>query len=647
MAGQQRKELVITGLRGRDGSTPAEIAIPNHKAKEMENVDLYRTAFARKRNGCENAFDDTSSEVFTDVMAFLGRHIPGAAETAAMLWGMDADFVLQYLSGGTAWATPTVKDAFDASPYDVNGISFNGKYWLLGDTAQDRAHLWDGSTVRRAGLATPAAPTLASIAGSYVVLRYYRVRYAELSGTTIIRKGEPSVSANHTPAGGASRITKPASLSEGETHWEIEVSTDNTVWYYVTRVVVGTTTYDDTADPSSHTTLAPIAGEYVAPVSAKYGLVDGNRMLLAGSWETSTYTSRVWHTPRLGTLNGDDERIPASVEHSNWTDIDEKDGDFITGLHGPFEGMPIVSKYRHVWGMRPTGSDTSPYKPIVISKVVGCIRQQLALVAEDENGNPCWYFWSHRGPYRFGVRGLQYCGDDLKDYLDPDGPYGGINLDATAVTGFAVHHTDKHQIWFYVSVGTRNSPEHIFKFDTRLGEPDEDNQVRDGWTIDVGTVATGRCAVMFSTTLAASMSRDLKPYLGTGVEGSSAKLLRCDTGELDDGEPYAGTVTIPEKHLGGLRHKCEVDQMLVLGSSGPHTLGLTMHRDYGCEARQSEVAMAAETGDQTRSQRVVEAAFHADAMSIGARIGDVCPIGHPWNLDALVIQYEQRQEIAG
>lgn len=651
MSGTQRKELVISGLRGRDGSTPSEVAIPNHKAKEMENVDLYRSVFARKRNGCIAVFALTTGEAFTDILASLIRHVPAADETAAMLWAIDADFVLQYLTGGTVWVTPTVKDAFNANPYDVNGVSFNGKLWLLGNTAQDRAHLWDGSTVRRVGIATPSAPTVADqgVGTLTQTLRYYRVRYAELSGTTIIRKSEPSSETSHTPGALvlSARITKPASVSEGETHWEIEVSTDNVVWYFLTRVVVGTTTYDDTADPFSHTTLAPITGEYVFPVSAKYGVVDGNRILLAGSWETTTYTSRVWFTPRLGTLNGDDERIPASVDHSNWIDLDEKDGDFITGLSGPFEGMVIVLKYRHVWGLRPTGSLNAPYQPIIISKVVGCIRQQLAVVAEDENSNPALYFWSHRGPYRFGIRGLQFLGEDLRDYLDPDGSYGGVNLDASTLTGFAVHHSDKHQVWFSVSIGDNNTPEHVFVFDTRLGEPDEDNQVRDGWTVFTGTIATARCAVMFSNTLAASMSRDLKPYIGTGVAGSSAVLLKGDTGELDNSTPYAGMVTLPEKHLAGLRTYCTVDQLMVLGSAGPHTFSVIMHRDYGCEPRPSEVNMSAETGDQTRSQKPIEAAFQADAKSIGARLGDVCPIGHPWTLDAVVIQYEVRQEITG
>jgi len=645
VANQQRQARVITNLRGRDGSTTAEIAIPVTRAKEVRNADFYKTSFARKRNGSIPVFTLTTAEAFTDVLASMGRHIPAADETAAMLWAVDADFVIQYLSGGTAWTTPTVKDAINANAYDVRFVSFNGKLWIFANTATDRGQLWDGSTVRRIGLATPSAPTGADTGTPGVALaatlRYYRVRYERRSGSTVIARSEASSSLSFTPSGSNThvRITKPSSLSEGETHWSVEISIDNSVWWIVTTgIAVGTTTYDDnTTVDNLPSTLSQVAGEHTAPVSAKYGVVDGNRMLLAGAWESTTYTSRVWFTARIGTSAGDDERVPNSVDNQFYVDLDEKDGDFITALAGPFEGMPIVFKYRHIWGLRPTGSVSQPYQPIIISKLVGAVRQELTVMAEDENGNPALYFWSHRGPYRYGIHGLQFCGEDLRDILET------VNLDASTVVGFAVHHTDKHQIWWWLSTEDVDSPELILVFDTRLGEADEDNHVRDGWSTFDGTNADARCAVMFSNTLGSSMSRDLKPYIGYDT---GSVLLKADTGDLDNSEPYAGYVTLPEQHLAGLTQKCQVDQIIVLGSSGLHTFNVDLHRDYGCEPRQDTVAMAAETADQRRSQVPFEAAFQADAKSVGLRIGDICPISYPWELDAIVIQYESREAIA-
>lgn len=654
MAAQNRKELVITGLRGRDGSTPSEIAIPAHKAKEMENVDLYRSVFARKRGGASAVFSSTTGEAFTDQLASLIRHVPANAESGAELWGVDADFVVQRLAGGTAFSTITMKYTLNANAYDVYGVSFNGKLWIFGNSATDRGQLWDGDEVRSIGFATPAAPTAANIgSGTYAaVTRYYKVAYVELSGSTVVRRSLSSDTLTFTPSGSGThaRITKPAGLSEGETHWELYVSADNNLFFELATTAVGTTTYDDNSDPFAaiNNDPIPLAGAHTAPKSHKYGVVDGNRMLMAGRWESTNDSSRIWYTPRLGSGDGDDERVPDTVEQENWIDLDEKDGGCITALGGPFEGMPIAAKEKQLWGLRPTGSLIAPYQPLIISKVVGCLRQQSMVMAEDENGNPAIYFLSHRGPYRFGTRGLQYLGEDIKDIWfgneDDGGSFAGVNLDATTVSCFGVHHADKHQIWWWVAEGTSNTPERILVFDTRLGEPDEDNQIRDGWTTFTGSIAAANCAVMFANTLAASMSRDLKPYIGT--TGSSAVLLKGDTGELDNTTAFAGTVTLPEKHLAGPRHKCTVDQMVVLGSAGVHALTVTMHRDYGCEPREASVNMAKETENQTRSQKAIEAAYHADAKSIGARIGDVCPIAHPWSLDALVIQYEMREEIA-
>ena len=64
MASDDRKLLTFTGLTGRDGSTPSEIAIPPTRCKEALNVDFYRAAFARKRPGSSAVFNDTTGEAF-------------------------------------------------------------------------------------------------------------------------------------------------------------------------------------------------------------------------------------------------------------------------------------------------------------------------------------------------------------------------------------------------------------------------------------------------------------------------------------------------------------------------------------------------------------------------------------------------------
>jgi hypothetical protein len=649
MAATQRKTLTITNLRGRDGSTTADIAIPHTRAKEMRNVDLFRTPFARKRNGCDDIFDETTSEAFTGVISALGRHVPGADETAAQLWAIDAAAtpVVQYLAGGTAWATPTLKDNIATRPQDAVFVPFKGKLWIFYDSTQDRTHLYDGSTVRRVGLATPAAATVADTgSGSYAAtLRYYKIIYVN---TTDGRWSEASASVSFTPSGSGThaRITKPAAINEGESHWKIYASLDNTLYFLIATVAVGTTTYDDNTSYTSVANISgndpiPVVGANTVPTSAKFGVVHDNKMLMGGSWESQN-SSRIWFTPALGSSDyADDERIPSTVDFDNWVDVSEKDGDYLTGLGPAIQGMPIAYKNRHIYKLAPTHDPTAPYTVHQITDRVGSIRHHLIAMGTDENGNPAQYFWSHQGPYRLGVGGLQYLGKDVEDIHDT------LNIDATTVVGFAIWHEDKHQVWFYLATGTSNTPDVVCVFHVKRGSPEKNPatgevDIRNGWTTFDGGIAEARSGVMFAESFAASMPRTLLPYIGS--TSGNGKLFRCDTGQVDNGTEFEAYVTLPEKHLAGFSDMLAVTKVIVLGTAGSHTLTLTMTRNYGCEPRSSVARLSAETGDQTRRQTTFQDASHADAKSIGMRLGDICPTAYPWQIDMIEIHYEVREE---
>jgi hypothetical protein len=191
---KQRQTRIISNIRGRDGSTTADIAIPVTRAKEVRNADFYKTPFARKRNGCEAVFADTTSEAFTDILASLGRHVPADTETAAALWGVDADFVIQYLTGGTAWATPTVKAAINANAYDVRFVSFNGKLWILANTASDRSQVWDGTSVRFVGRRSGTTACATSAGQAPPLLRGRKPHRAPRSPRVVVvlRHGSPN-----------------------------------------------------------------------------------------------------------------------------------------------------------------------------------------------------------------------------------------------------------------------------------------------------------------------------------------------------------------------------------------------------------------------------------------------------------------------
>lgn len=643
MSLKDRKAIPIVGLRGRDGSTPSEVAIPEFRAKEIWNCDLYQASFARKRGGSAAVFALTTSEAFTGVLSHLSRHVPTADETLAELWGADnaATPVVQRLAGGTAWASPTLKDNIATRPQDVVAVSFNGKNFMFFDSSVDRSHVWDGSTVRRTGLATPAAATVANTgSGSYAAtLRYYKIAYRNSTDT---RRSELSAAVSFTPSGSGThaRLTKPAAINEGETHWIVYASADDQTYVAVANIEVATTTYDDNTAPADYSGTAPqIAGSQTVPTSAKYGMTDGNRLLQAGAWETSgAKHSRVWFTPVLGTADlGDDERIPDTVDQENWIDLDENDGGFITGMGGPLQGVPWVFKYRQVWKLVPTGEVTAPYLPRSVSKSIGCIRHQSIVMAEDEMGNPAIYFLSHRGPYRAGPRGLEYLGRDIENL------WATVNLGATNVSCHAVYHADKHQVWFWLATNSANDPNRIAVFDVQQGEPDQNGAIRNGWSIYDGDLAAARCSTMFANTLGATMSRDLKPYTG---KSSGTVILKGDTSDTDDaGTAFQAYVDLPTRHFAGLTKKFGIDQGIVLGSAGSHTLRLTLTRDYGVDSSTANVTMTA-AGSETRTQKVWESGVTADARAVQIRVGDASAVATAWTIDALVVQVREQEPVA-
>lgn len=650
MAGSQRKFLEYSGIRGRDGSTASTFKIPDYKALEAVNVDFYRASLGRKRGGADDVFASTTGETTTGIESALIRHVPGNSETAAELWKVNdaATPIVQRLTGGTVWASPTLKDNIETRPMDVTSASFNGKLYLAFNSTVDRLHVWDPTSaeVRRTGLATPAAATVANTgAGTYAATqRWYKVVYTEQRSGSAVRRSELSAFVAFTPSGTgtAARVTKPAAITEGETHWELYgAASEAGPYYLLATTVVGTTTYDDSAAPSSYSNnaAAPTVGKNTGWTSARYLISDGNHLLGAGSWETGGLNNTVWVSPVLGTTSSaffDDEVVPTGI--ANKVEFDENDGGFITGLAGPLENQIIVLKYRQLWRMIATGAADRPYRRKPISKVVGCIRQQAAVMAEDDAGNPALYFLSHKGPYRLGVGGLEFLGRDVQDLWDT------VNLAASNVTCHGVYHADKHQVWWWIATGANNDPDTKLVFDTELGKAYEDNVVRDGWAEHGGASATARCSVMFSNTLGASMSRDLKPHIGQS--GASGRLWKCDTTATDDaGTAFQASLTFADRHFAGLHRKCQVFEPIVLGSAGSHTIRASFSKDYGLATHTADVTMTAD-GSETRVAKAIEAGFTGDAKAVAVTIGDASAVASSWTLDALSIPYEVREHVS-
>jgi hypothetical protein len=537
---ENSSDIVVSNLRGGRNGIDSPLELPDNQCVDALNVDWSDGPLGRKRPGAIPV-DTTGGTAFTAAIYDLFRHIPGGNGELAELWAIDSLGVVKRMAGGTVFVDVTLDDAITGNFQDVHAASFNGKLFLAYKSAVNRLHVWDPlvNAVRRVGLAAPTgAPTVADTgAGAYpAVERFYRTRVLQMDGIKVVRKSEPSAaSVSFTPSGSgsAARVTRVGAPGEHETHWEVEVSLDNAIWFVLAGVdgldppiAIGTSTYDDdtlTEDYLDLTTSEEI-GSYTLPISAKWLSTDSNRLLMANSWTTTEKTSRIYLTAVLGASDrGDDERVIITDVTKGYIDLNEKDGGEITGISMPVDGIIFSFKYEQIYRGTPTGNADAPYifRRVRGTTGAGCIYQKTIVQAENTAGETVVAFLSRTGPYRVSVGGgVEYMGRDMEDvWYGVNNYLTMINIHATLMVAHGIFHQDLHQIWWYIAckdVGGsgRDSPELKMMVDTRCQTMKDEYGVRGGWARHTGKSCKAVCSVMFANTLGASMSLDLRPYIG-------------------------------------------------------------------------------------------------------------------------------------
>lgn len=642
----------ILRINGRNGAD--SIIDPRFPDLAMEalNVDRYEGMMCRRRAGT-TSLSTAGGTAFTTQVESLVPFSPIDDPVSARLLAWDSVGVCKINTGGV-WSDMFQADAIQQRPQDINGVSFGGRLYIAADTLVDRMHCYDTNIVangiRRVGLAAPAAaPTVADFgAGAYAATtRYYRIRFVHISATTgaWIRKSEPSASVAFTPsgAGAAARVTRPAIVNESETHWVLEGSVDNANFYGIAGAVLATTTIDDSNAPSSYPALFALSepiGFYTVPPSAKVVISDGNRLVFLGSWETAA-TSRYWWTPVIdpNTTTCEAERIVVTTYQKNYGDLGERDDDGgITGAAKPLKnGIIYVFKYRAVWQLVPTGDPIAPYNQRKLTDKIGNVTMKMVVTGQDRKGNTCVYFWDpDTGPWRLGANGLQYLGRDVEDIRKT------VNLDAdnsanAGIVGHAVWHKEKRQLWVWLATGGATSPNVKLVFDPAVEEADEVGNIRKGWFKHTGNSALARCSTMFADTVAATMSRALKPYIGRAAEPS--KIQKCDSSATtDDGatfQAYVETRPIVPANVMGKNLGAGAAVLVAKAATGV-TIQLTYIRDYGIESPTSSVSLTP-AGAEPYVVRTFDGAGVEGAMVLQVRIGDGGASGAAWTLDALFV----------
>lgn len=637
---------VFDNLSGGRNGFDAAWAIKDTECADAVNVDFYKSRFGNKRGGATPLA--TAAFFSGGVVSWLYRHVPGTDETAAEFWAMDdanpPDFGV--MRAGTTFASPITAGqvgAFTGKAWELSATSINAKLILTYKSADARVIVGESGVVRKAGLVTPAAPTVANgvVGGAYpAVLRYYRQRWTTQVGGITIRRSEPSASVSFTPSGAfttdvVTRSAVPAT-DESETHWEVEASTDNVSFYRIATVVVATTTYADSALVATYRTnpLSALTGTYTLQKNYKFIAADQNRVLGFGSHTTTDKQHRIEYSAVIGSLDvSDEERVDTTVGY--YTDFDEMDSGVPTGLCGPVYGSFFAFKERQVWQGTPTGNVDKPYDWKPITKTTGAIAFNAIRIGEDAIGNPALYWMSRRGAYRWGIFGVEYIGRNVEDYVV--GPTAVLNLAATKAGATVLFYPDKRQVWYWWPTGSSNDPNQGFIYDLTSG----------GWSrIPSGDLlANVRCAVMFSNTVGASMSKDLKPYIGQ--TGANDRLWKADTGTTDNGTVYQGYVITKAVEPGGPGFFGEAGEAVLLAkvASGV-TITDTVTGDFGATTATGTALLTA-IGAETRIQVPLTGSALGQVQFVQHQVGDSAASDVTWTLDRLICPVGPHQSASG
>jgi hypothetical protein len=609
--------IVVSGIRGRNGTDNA-LMLPDWACSEAYNVDFDGTHLAIRRGGSEELSTTFSSGTpFTGPIGSLLTHVPGEVESAAELWGFDANSTtVGRLAGQTTWRQAAAIDAHTNS-IDVTGASLGGWFWLTYNSAVNRSQVWDGTSIRRRGLATPNAPTRATLGGAGLSFtRFYRVRWVHINDTRV-RISEPSASVTLTITDDSGiRITRPTAASEGETHWDVEYAdADAGPWYVAATKAIATTTHDDTeATIDTTNDLAPVDGDNMPPPSWKINVKSGARLLCAGCWEVTAGSSfvplnnEVYWTPVIGETDiGDLERQPINYRVA----CDHP----VNAISEAINGNHWVFGYRGMTSLTPAGGGESAYSRFTERLDLGCLRQQAQVIGDDEFGQSALYFLSHRGPYRITSRGMQYLGKDIEDIWDT------VNLDAAAVTAVMSYDADEHSIYVWLATGSDTYPDARLRFFTQLGQADGD-EVRGGWVRDTGhaSVTNVAAATAFASTVGTSMSARRSVYFSYSV---ALGVFKANVGTDDDGNNFQAYIETKEYSPAGLGQNCSLGEMHLVAEAGTNALAhVTFLPDFGRQSLEAELISLAPEYAETSVQKPIKGQQVSDIGTVRFKIGD-------------------------
>lgn len=649
-------DFPITSIRGGLNDTDPPSQIGDDQCVVASNMDLSRASLGGKRLGCTNislgaanAFADTNNTGVT----FLAEHLPSADLTAAELWALTCNMSTQnygLMRKTSSWSEVTVSDGIKVTSdykYRLSAVSLHGLMFLAlkSNTGIDRLHVWDGTSMRYAGLSTPSAPTGANTApaGSFTGTRYYRVRYTVQSGGTTIRRSEPSSALTFSPSGSNTgvTITKPATISESETHWELEASIDNANFYRIATTVVGTTTATDTTTYGGYPavgTLSADSGDYTAPYSPEFLIADDDRLVMVGAHETSAYQARVSWSVVYGdtTGQGNLERIPIST--TNFLDLDTFDKGPVTGVSEANNGVFYVFKQSAIYRVARTGQRSKAYEAKRLTTQRGALRGSI-VSGLDQAGNSCTYFWDAVvGPCRINAYGrIQQCSWDVLTTVST------VNLNASRPC-HGQFYPNKHQVKWWIATNSSDLPNRVMVLHTNWMR-DMDDGARKGWTSwDEGRLTTALCSCLFASNIDSNTTRtiDRVPFIGCDNTVDRNFIQKCETGTTDSGAAYTAYARSKPFVRGAFNVKfgIKIGTLLAKAVSGA-VVSVKLLPDYGADTskvKQVDSISLTPTASEPYVERYLDNLALSDMRSLQVEYGDLATDSGAWEVNALVLR---------
>ncbi len=595
-------DLALTSLRGGMNDTDVPGGLAEDQCALALNTERFLSMVGERRLGCEPFLIQGSGFGFAGIgvggasIIFLGEDFPNGAVTDPQYWGIAAVVnggfnIARQLAGVWFQVVPT-DDLLTATPtlYQIRSENLAQKKFFAYLSDQDRLHVWDGTHLRRTGLAQPEAPTAADEgSGTFTTKRYYRMRVIEKSGPTILRRSEPSFSVSITPSGSGAgvTVTRGSGVGEGENYWELEASLDDAVYYRLATLPMYTLTFDDTTPAAdgyngasaTDGTLSEEIGVYLLQHSAKLLLVDADRLVLGGHWTNPALGSRVSWTPVSADPGvGNDERIPLATGGNNFRDLDPSTGGDLTDLGSLSNGTWYAFKWSRIYKMARTGDVDNAYLPILISDTRGALPGSVTK-GLDESGRACLFFLDPAiGPCSLGASGLR----DLRGFRRT---WQRVHANATIPCRVA-YYPDKSQVHWWVAADGADTPTLKFVLQVTELRTDVRGGTMGGWSLANGTIAEALAVGVWHeySTQDGITRLCARPFIGLP---SPDFIQRCDVGDTDAGDTYLATIQSRPIFLRGLLNMWEVMEGAVLATASA-TAGLVVSliRDFLIEVGQ-------------------------------------------------------------